>query len=228
MWHLPKQRQLVSQLCVTVLGSTDLTRASGFALLSCLSPRVSHYSGQCRMFLVTGQTATISLLPWLWKELDGGTGFFTCCWEYPPVACHAKSFPCWVSCQGQILSINCHLWCLLVAVHQISVCSCSREGSCNKSHTHSSIRWYLPCSLPIPILAVLISRLQGEVGDHFIFLTDTWLMTCGCSCLGNVRSMTLKSGQNLAQGKEKDNQESVGLVCVVSFLLRQISWKWRP
>lgn len=192
MWHLPKRRQLVSRLCVTVLGSTDLTHAPGFALLSCLSPRVSHYSGQCRMFLVTGQTAARSLLIWIWKELDGGTGFFTCCWEYPPAACHAKSFPCWASCQGHILSINCHLWCLLAAIHQISVCSCSHEGLCNKSHTRSSIRRYLPRSLPIPVLAVLMSRLQREAGDHFIFLTDTWLLTRGCSCLGNAAQFRSK------------------------------------
>lgn len=186
MWHLPKQRQLVSRLCVPVLGSTDLTHASGFAQLSCLSPRASHYSWQCRMFLETGQTAMGSLLPWIWKELDRGTGYFTCHWEYPPATRHAKSFPLWASCQGHILNIKCHLQCLLAAVRQTSMCFCPREGSSNKSRICSSIRRYLPHSLPIPILTVFIFRLHREVGNHCVFLINTWLMTWGCNCLGNA------------------------------------------
>lgn len=44
-----------------------------------------------------------------------------------------------------------------------------------------------------------------------------------------VLGMLLKSGQNSAGGGGgKDNQESLGLVCVVSLRLRQTSWKWRP
>jgi len=127
-----------------------------------------------------------SLLPWIWKELGGGTGFFACCWEYLPAACHENSFPCWASCH--VLSVNCHLRCVLAVVHQVSMCSCSREGLCNKSHSHPPSDG----TYPIPILAVLISRLRGEAGDHFVFLTDTWLMTCGCSCLGNAAQVWSK------------------------------------
>lgn len=178
----------MSRLCVTVLGSTDLTHAPGFVLLSCLSPRVSHYAGQCRMFLVTGQSS-VNLVAMNLKGIGRGTGFFTCSWEYPPAACHAKSFPCWASCQGHILSINCHLCCLLAAVHQISVCSSSHEGSCNKSHTCSSVRWYLPPFSPHPSSAYL--QAPGRSGGSFYFLDrhlthDIWVQLSWECCSRQV------------------------------------------
>lgn len=78
---------------------------------------------------------------------------------------------------------------LVLAVHQISMCSCSPKGSCNKSHTRSSIRWYVPFS--IPSLAVPISRLQGEARDRSFYFLDRHL-TCGCSCLGNASQVRPK------------------------------------
>lgn len=78
---------------------------------------------------------------------------------------------------------------LVLAVHQISMCSCSPKGSCNKSHTRSSIRWYLPFS--IPSLAVPISRLQREARDRSFYFLDRHL-TCGCSCLGNASQVRPK------------------------------------
>lgn len=118
-----------------------------------------------------------------------GIGRRNYCWEYLPTAPHAKSFP-WASCQEHILNMNCHLQCLFSAVEPL--CSCSCEGFCNKLHTCSSITCYLPCLLPVPIPAIFISSLQGEVGDHFIFLrrhliNDMWVQLSRGSCSIQVK-----------------------------------------
>lgn len=112
-------------------------------------------------------------------------------WGYLPATPHAKSFPR-ASCQENIPGTNCHLQSFFSALHQIPVCSCSWRGSCNKLHICASITWYLPCLLPVPIPAILISNLQREVGGHFIFLRrhliyDMWILLSWGGCSKQVK-----------------------------------------
>lgn len=198
----------MSQFYVTVLGSTDLTHAADF-VLSCLSPGVVITQDVSGSRTNCYEIIAMNLKGIGWRNYYG---------EYLPATPHAKSFP-WVSCQDHILSINCHLQCLFSAVHQIPVCSCSCEGFCNKLRTCSSITWYLSCLLPISIPAVLISSLQGEVGDHFFLrrhlIYDIWVQLSWGGCSSQV-----KIWRQFGTWEEGQSGKSWFSFCVVSFFLR--------
>lgn len=155
------------------------------------------------------------LLPWIWNELDGGTVFFACCWKCPPSAHHAKSFPCWASCQG--LGISCHLRCLLAAGHQISMCACSRKGSRNKSCKHALVppsnNTCLPPSASKP--QQHLSPVSRGCGESFYIPGRPPCFQFYWQCHSSQVEIQL--------GGRNDNNESLGLVSGVLFCMSRIS-----